>query len=111
MAHRLGPIDFDCDAPPYGIVRACRRLGVQCPEDVRWCRLSRFAGRPIRWHEVLCQPWKFFLAGSKSDERTCLCGDALPTLERCTFTLSSGKVKAYHIGQCRRCQTVFWEEA
>jgi hypothetical protein len=111
MSNRLGPIEIQCDAPPYGIVRACRRLGVRAPEDVRWVRLGRFPAPSVRWTDVLRQPWKLFQAMGQADERSCPCGEALPRLERCTFTLASGKVKAYHIGQCRRCQTVFWEEA
>jgi hypothetical protein len=111
MSNRLGPIEIQCDAPPYGIVRACRRLGVRAPEDVRWFRVGQVPVRPLRWTEVLRQPWKLFLGGTtQPDAGSCPCGADLPRLERCTFTLASGKTKAYRIGQCRRCQTIFWEE-
>jgi hypothetical protein len=40
MFSRLGPINIDCDAPAYGVVEACEKLGFQSPLDVRWCGMS-----------------------------------------------------------------------
>ena len=53
MANPLGPIEIDCDAPPYAIVRACQRIGIRTPEDVRWARLSHFLTSPDRTRTVL----------------------------------------------------------
>ena len=39
----------------------------------------------------------------------CSCGHTLPALETCTFLFRSGKTKAYQLGQCGRCHTIFWE--
>ena len=34
MSSRLGPLQIECDAPPYMIVSACRKIGFESPEDV-----------------------------------------------------------------------------
>jgi hypothetical protein len=34
-------LGIECDAPPYGIVRACHKLGFLTPEDVRWCSAGK----------------------------------------------------------------------
>ena len=33
-----GLSEIECDAPAYSVVQACRKLGLQSPEDVRWCQ-------------------------------------------------------------------------
>lgn len=110
MSKQLGPIEIECDSPPYSIVRACHRLGFKEPEDVRWCRLSQLAQqRRASWRQLLWQPWIVFL-GLKKLAENCFCGDKPPRLEKCTFTLRSGMAKSYRIGQCTRCRTIFWEE-
>jgi hypothetical protein len=48
---------------------------------------------------------------TESSEGHCLCGQVLPRLDKCAFTLLSGKELHYFLGQCKRCRTVFWEEA
>ena len=40
MSSELGLLEVECDAPPYPIVRACRKLGLIAPEDVRWCGMG-----------------------------------------------------------------------
>jgi hypothetical protein len=35
----LGPMDIECEAPPYSVVKACQGLRFQSPLDVRWCRI------------------------------------------------------------------------
>jgi hypothetical protein len=111
MSSQLGPIDFDCDAPPYSIVGACATLGFLSPLDVRWCRLCHFRDlERERSAEAAFQPWTW-LFGNKSNARTtCPCGQSLPMMERCTFTFPSGRVAHYHIGQCSRCHAIYWEE-
>jgi hypothetical protein len=111
VANQLGPIDIECDAPPYPIVRACHKIGIQTPEDVRWNRISHFLGTQDRMREWLyAQPWLSLLGFGQSPANTCLCGQRLPQLERYTFLLNSGHQKDYFLGQCVCCRTVFWEE-
>ncbi len=105
MANRLGPIEITCDAPPYYIVRGCHRVGIEAPEDVRWCRMSHFLNTSSGGI------WKALLGLHHSGEKTCSCKRNLPLLERCTFTLASGKQVSYYLGQCQGCHTVYWEEA
>jgi hypothetical protein len=112
VANPLGPIEIDCDAPPYAIVRACQRIGIRTPEDVRWARLSHFLTSSDRTHDWLqVQPWLALLGVGRPTDRTCACGEKLPGLERFTFVLSSGKQRDYFLGQCARCRCVYWEEA
>jgi hypothetical protein len=90
MSSELGPIDIVCDAPPYPVVRACQRLGLRAPQDVRWCRVNRYAAGSAR--------------GS------CTCGHAAPRLESYTFTFVSGSQASYYLAQCPRCRTIFWDK-
>ncbi len=107
------PLELECDAPPYPIVRACRRLGFRTPEDVRWCRL-----RPATPPQPSDRPSVFTLQGLKSifakpepaKGPACVCGQALPGLDRCSFTLASGRQVDYLLGQCPRCRSIFWQE-
>ncbi len=111
MFSHLGPIDFDCDAPPYAVVAACAGLGFQSPLDVRWCRLTPFL-------KNLCEPggvlgshaWKWLFGSNQPPEPTCTCGQLLPLMGLYTFTFASKKECHYLLGQCCRCRTMFWEE-
>src|SRR5947209_6856744 len=111
MASQLGPIELQCDAPSYPVVRACRRVGVESPEDVRWCRLTHFLNQAFGW-KGLFHPltWKKLLSRAHGDEQCCSCGEKLPNLDRVTFTFTTGREESYLLGQCVRCRTVFWEE-
>jgi len=112
MPSQLGPIEISCDAPPYHIVRACQQIGIESPEDVRWCRMSHFLHVQTGWRELFKrQPWKLLREATEAEHRTCSCRQPLPNLDKFTFTLISGKELSYHMGQCRRCLTVYWEEA
>jgi hypothetical protein len=91
MADELGPIDIQCDAPPYPVVRACQRLGLRDPQDVRWCRVNRSTAARRRF--------------------ACTCGQPLPTLESYTFTFVTGNQAAYFLAQCGRCGAIFWDKA
>jgi hypothetical protein len=112
MSSRLGPIDIDCDAPPYRIVEACERLGFVSPLDVRWYRISRFPSaqdrRPRRAFGF--HLWNSFFRVRPSEEKTCTCGQPLPRIENYTFTFSSRRHAQYLVGQCRRCWTIYWDE-
>ena len=104
MSGRLGPIEICCDAPPYAIVQACRRIGLQRPEDVRWLRMSE-----PRSHKGA--PWKLQTFLWRTDNRLCCpCGERLPELALVMFTFNTGEEASYFLGQCARCHTVFWDE-
>lgn len=114
MCSSLGTLDVSCDAPPYEIVRACEKLPLHSPLDVRWCHKRHC--RPIHEHKsgfsALC-PWNWFRSQRNHvDKQVCACGALLPALDECTFTTPEYEVLAeYRIGQCRRCRTIYWEEA
>jgi hypothetical protein len=109
MNERLGPIEILCDAPPYVMVRGCRSLGLQSPEDVRWCRLSSFLPQlGARAWPPLTGPARVWQARGRGV--ACRCGEELPLLRAVDVTYSSGREVTYVLGQCRRCHTVFWEE-
>ena len=105
MSEHLGPMEVNCDAPPYRVVDACAPLGFQTPLDVRWCQMRHFlaekSGRPF---------WEKFFRKGQPEGRNCFCGRSLPRLESYTFTFSSERKAVYFLGQCRQCQTIYWEE-
>lgn len=111
MASQLGPIDVLCDAPPYPIVQACHMIGIREPEDVRWLRKSLYLSERPSWRELINQQsWKALLNMNQNDRRGCTCGSPAPSLDRCKFTLNTGREICYLIGQCNRCRTIFWDE-
>jgi hypothetical protein len=111
MSNRLGPLEIECDAPPYSIVTACRRVEFEDPEDVRWCRLGQVLDVPSsEWEGLKRQPWKLLVRMAAPDVRTCVCGSRLPSLDRYTFTYLTGHEASYLLGQCKRCRTIYWEE-
>ena len=111
MASQLGPLEVECDAPSYAVVRACRSIGVHSPEDVRWCRLSHYLSQG-GWKGLFqALTWNNLLGRGETDEKCCSCGVGLPLLEKVTFTFTSGRQESYLMAQCQRCGTVFWEEA
>jgi hypothetical protein len=111
MSSRFEPQESDCDAPPYRTVRACQGLGFESPLDVRWCRLGHFlAGPGDRSGISPLRAWAW-LIGRKPPGKICVCGDPLPALDHYTFTFRSAQQAHYLLGQCRRCYTIFWDEA
>lgn len=112
MFDQLGPLDIVCDAPEYYIVRACRDLGFQTPEDVRWCRVSdSLKTHASRDEPATLQSWKMFWRNSQRQSQVCQCGQELPELEQYTFQLRSGTELSYWLCQCRRCHAILWEHA
>ncbi len=111
MSGRLETIEIRCDAPPYAIVHVCERVGFRTPLDVRWCRMSEFLKRDDGPWARLARAWKRFLGIKQRKPGTCTCGEPLPQLERYQFWTFAGKEAEYRLGQCRRCRTMFWEEA
>jgi hypothetical protein len=83
MAGRLGPIQIDCDAPPYAVVQACERLGFESPSDVRWCRMSHLLNGRVQPGGALALPfWKRLFRRHRPEERACACGRPLPALAK-----------------------------
>jgi hypothetical protein len=112
MANQMGPFDISCDAPPYSVVTACRRLGFQEPEDVRWCRLRQVLDAPAQeWDELKRHPWNLLIRLGSGKGKKCRCGHKLPDVDRYTFTFETGRESSYLLGQCSRCRTIYWEEA
>ena len=110
MSKQLGPIEIDCDAPPYAVVYACNWLGFESPEDVRWCRLDHVQGPPHGWRETLFLGVLRTILGVKPPEKRCCCGEPLPALRRFCLTFNTGLDAYYLLGQCPHCHTVFWDE-
>jgi hypothetical protein len=104
---KLGPLEVQCDAPPYNIVKGTRLIGVETPEDVRWLRKSAVLT------ERFLDRRRPLLAFSERDlERMpCSCGQPIPMLQAYTFQLMSGEEVEYSIAQCKRCHTVYWDYA
>jgi hypothetical protein len=111
MANKFGPIEIHCDAPSYAIVRACRMVGLETPEDVSWYRMSHAGNGPQGRRARSVLHWESFFGLGNPARTKCTCGQDLPKLERYTFTFLGGKEAHYFLGQCGRCRTVFWEEA
>ncbi len=100
-----------CDAPPYCVVKVCHLIGIDRPLDVRWRRMCHHKTElqllSGRWFEEAAPA-----AWSEGESvNHCTCGQKLPHLEMFTFTFSTGEETSYLLGQCRRCRTVYWEEA
>lgn len=111
MSDNLGLLELECDAPPYAIVRACRKIGLQSPEDVRWSRKGRHAKRSHGWISFLASPiWGRLLGRTEVGERVCSCGQNLPEGESYAFTYRTGEQSEYEITQCPRCRTIYWEK-
>ncbi len=111
MLSHLGPLEVECDAPSYPIVRACRKLGMSEPEDVRWCRRSRQLRRPNGWIGLLANPiWGCLLGREDSEAPVCTCGNSLPPMESYSFTFQTGEQIEYEMGQCVHCRTIYWEK-
>jgi hypothetical protein len=107
----FGTLVGECDAPAYAIVRACRKMGFQAPEDVRWCSESRARPAPPRKRGgLLAQAFQAIFRRTALRRAGCICHCGLPELDKYTFTLASGGEKHLLLGQCRRCLTIFWKE-
>ncbi len=114
MAESASPLDIPCDAPPYQVVKACRGLGFQAPEDVRWSRLSQAAlAVGPGWAKYLPRvAAELFLRRRPGrGAAACSCGRALPVLERYTFTYRSGRQASFLLAQCQCCHAMYWEAA
>ena len=111
MSNQLGPIDVCCDAPPYPVVQACSQVGLEAPEDNRWCRLSQHRGAAAAFRQLAkFAPWNVFLSGTPHSQTGCRCGRLLPEMANYIFTLDTGQEISYLLGQCSRCHAIYWEE-
>ena len=58
-------MEIVCDAPAYPIVVACKRIGLDRPEDVRWLKMDHYLNGQQRWSERLRrQPIKSLLGSA-----------------------------------------------
>jgi|SRR5581483_8534187 len=109
MGPRLGRMTITCDAPPYPVVRACRKAGFVAPADVRWCHAARFVRRS-GWQALLpLRLWRRFWGAGRAAPPACSCGRELPPLVPVFFLARGGAAVHYRLGQCGRCRTMFWE--
>jgi hypothetical protein len=111
MSEQVGPIEVCCDAPLYRVVQASRGLGIRLPEDVRWLRMSTFRCQLVTPRGVASYFRELFGSRDERPRTTCTCGDPLPGLDRLLIAYDGATETAYHIGQCSRCRTVFWDAA
>jgi hypothetical protein len=112
MFSALRGFEICCDAPPYGVVRACEKCGLDTPLDVRWCRRSDFVRGAGHWRAGFCSRlWQWFCGNGNSAVSICSCGQPLPKAETYSFSFLHRKVGDYLLGQCARCRTVFWDQA
>jgi hypothetical protein len=112
MPNPSEPIEIDCDAPAYLIVHACQSLGFHSPLDVRWCRMShvpRRKGVDMDGRRGIGL-WQWLFSKGLPTWKACVCGKPLPTLDLYSFTLFSDLTTDIHLGQCRKCRTIFWEK-
>lgn len=110
MSARLGPVEIECDAPPYAVVQACGCLGFRRPLDVRWRHARELTTcRPPGARGLGRRLWSALLGRGRGP--ACGCGQALGPLGRFEFTLRWGTEVEYLLGQCPRCATMFWKEA
>jgi len=110
MSSHLGALVLECDAPPYPIVRACRKLGMRSPEDVRWSRISHHQKENQGWMSFLTgKAWGRLLGRGEPGETTCACGRPVPNLDTYSFTFQTGLQMEYEMGQCEHCRTIYWE--
>jgi hypothetical protein len=72
--------------------------------------MSRFLNGEERGVSVR-RLWNWLFGWSRRKEHVCTCGQPLPDLKKYGFTFASQKVGDYLLGQCRRCRTMFWDEA
>lgn len=112
MLNHLGLLEVECDAPPYPIVRACRKLGMSEPEDVRWSHKNHNSRRSHSWIRFLASPiWGRLLRRDEKAASVCSCGQPMPELDSYSFTFQTGEQVEYDLAQCPRCRTIYWEKA
>jgi len=107
-----GALEIECDAPAYSIVQSCWKLGLQAPEDVRWCPVEEVPSKPRQRSAWLSFGYlkSLFARTEQLRSPTCVCGAARPKLQGCWFTFFPGKETQLLLGQCHRCKTIFWKE-
>jgi hypothetical protein len=111
MDPQPGTVEVWCDSPPYLVVKASEAFGFRSPLDRRWCRADALPqsrgvfGRLLRW-----TAWRTLLGLDARQHLACSCGQRLPVLKPCGFTLGSGAEVDYLFTQCPRCLTMVWKE-
>jgi hypothetical protein len=102
------------DLPPASIVEACERIGLLKSKGVRWSKVSRLLSNRNRWFTHLLT--RLMAArpspgAGRCQEVVCTCGEQYVLLIKYRFTLDTGARIDYRIGQCKRCQTIHWDNA
>jgi hypothetical protein len=110
MISNLGTLEIQCDAPAYEIVRTCQWLNFQSPLDVRWSHLDHLTGRHGDRPNILRRIWRIVFGPFEGTQKLCPCGLPLPNLERYLFPVLFPKESDCLLGQCPRCQTIYWQE-
>jgi hypothetical protein len=106
----LGPLEIHCEAPPYGMVRACEDAGFLSPLDVPWRQLrSVLTGEEHDDSRPGLKLWRRLFGKSKLPSANCHCGEPLPELKSYAVTFKSNWVGDYRLVQCSRCRTIFWD--
>jgi hypothetical protein len=112
MAKKQEQLEIVCDAPPYSVVQASAKVGVQAPEDVRWANITRWlAGGRYTHSSLKGVTRRELLELLDSADWGCRCGKGLTQLVKYRVTFSTGNEAFYYLGQCARCRTVYWSEA
>jgi hypothetical protein len=112
MFSQPGTLEVICDAPPYEVVRACEAVGFRTPLDVRWVRACHVVQRRPPGRGLFSfRRWLELLGVGKPAGRACSCGDRLPDLRWHRFVYPAEGQSDYLLGQCRRCHTVYWDDA
>lgn len=83
MEKSLGALEVICDAPPYPIVEASKRIGYERPADVRW--------EQVVAQKVNCCRGTLGLATFR-------------------FTYDNGAEVMYAMAQCPCCKKVSWKD-
>jgi hypothetical protein len=108
---RLRPLKIVCDAPLYEVVKACGRIGMRSPEDVRWRRQRVPNGESVKRQSVAGRLWRLLFAfGLPEVEEKCRCGNVLPERRSIRLHTLAGSEIRYTLAQCGRCRTIVWDE-
>jgi hypothetical protein len=106
---RKKSMDIICDAPRYEVVRACRFVGIQTPEDVVWREVHRYLQESGHPGMRAGKTWREVINGDGPPAR-CTCGTELPWLVEYEFELPDGASVTHPVAQCQSCHAIYWQE-
>jgi hypothetical protein len=103
-------VEIYCDAPSYPVVEACEGFGFHSPWDVRWLCVRHLPNGPAGEDGLFnVRRWLAFFGVSADRVRRCSCGRELPPLRRYDVPAAAGVHRHYWLGQCPRCDTIYWQ--